>query len=91
MSEGLLFAKIAEPEMTTIKFNDHFHDQMGKMDRGHIEIIPQLWNLRPYDKMKGEITRIPRLLISCQKVREEIKDWGDYRKMPEETAEFLLI
>ena len=41
MSEDLLFAKIAEPEMTEINFNDHFHDRMGKVDREHIEVLPE--------------------------------------------------
>ena len=30
MSEDLLFAKISEPEMTVINFDDHFRDRMGK-------------------------------------------------------------
>ena len=34
MSEDLLFAKISEPEMTFINFDDHFRDKMGEMDRG---------------------------------------------------------
>ena len=46
MSEDLLFAKISEPEMTVIIFDDHFRDRMGKVDRGHIEVFPKLWNLR---------------------------------------------
>ena len=29
MSEDLLFAKISEPEMTVINFDDHFRDRMG--------------------------------------------------------------
>ena len=29
MSEDLLFGKIAEPEMTVVNFDDHFHDCMG--------------------------------------------------------------
>ena len=37
MSEDLLFAKISEPEMAVINFDDHFRDRMGKLDRGHIE------------------------------------------------------
>ena len=59
MSEDLLFAKISEPEMTVMNFDDHFRDRMGEVDRGHIEVFPKLWNLRPYDKTKGEVTRIP--------------------------------
>ena len=47
MSEDLLFAKIAEPEMTAVSFNDCFRDGMGKEDRGHTEVFPKLWNLRP--------------------------------------------
>ena len=61
MSEDLLFAKITEPEMTVISFDDHFRDRMGEVDRGYIEVLPKLWNLRPYDKTNGEVTRIPRL------------------------------
>ena len=74
MSEDLLFAKISEPEMTVINFDDHFRDRTGEVERGHIEVFPKLWNLRPYDKTNGEITRIPRLTAAYHKVREETKD-----------------
>ena len=84
MSEDLLFAKIVEPKMTVINFNDHFLDRMGEVERRHIEVFPKLWILRHYDKTNGEITRIPRLMASYQKVKEEMKDWGDYTKLPEE-------
>ena len=47
ISEDLLFAKIAEPDMTVVSFNDHLQDRMGEVDRGHIEVFPKLWNLRP--------------------------------------------
>ena len=76
MSEDLLFAKIAEPEETVINFDDHFRDCMGEVERGHIEVFPKLWNLRPYDKTNGEMTRVPRLTAAYHKVREETKDWG---------------
>ena len=33
MSEDLLFEKIAEPEMTVVKFDDHFRDRMGEVER----------------------------------------------------------
>ena len=72
-SEDLLFAEISEPEMTVVNFDDHFRDRMGEVDRGHIEVFPKLWNLRPYDKTNGEITRIPRLTAAYYKVREETK------------------
>ena len=91
MSEDLLFAKISEPEMTVINFDNHFRDRMGEIERGHIEVFPKLWNLRPYDKTNGEITRVPRLVAAYHKVREETKDWGDYEKLPEEIPEFPLI
>ena len=91
MSEDLLFAKISEPEMTVVNFDDHFRDRMGEVDRGHIEVFPKLWNLRPNDKTNGEITRIPRLTAAYHKVREETKIWGDHKKLPEEIPEFLLI
>ena len=52
MSEDLLFGKIAEPEMTVVNFDDHFRDRMGEVERGHIEVFPELWNLRPYDKTR---------------------------------------
>ena len=42
MSEDLLFAKISEPEMTVINFDDHFRDRMREVDRGHIEVFPKL-------------------------------------------------
>ena len=70
MSEDLLFAKISEPEMTVINFDDHFRDRMGEVERGHIEVFPKLWNLRPYDKTNDEITRVPRLTAEYPKVRE---------------------
>ena len=91
MSEDLLFAKISEPEMTVINFDDHFRDRMGEVERGHIEVFPKLWNLRPYDKTNGEMTRVPRLTPAYHKVREETKDWGDYEKLPEAIPEFPLI
>ena len=91
MSEDLLFAKISEPEMTVVKFDDQFRDRMGEVDRGHIEVFPELWNLRPYDKTNGEITKIPRLAAAYHKVREERKGWGDYKKLPEVISEFPLI
>ena len=37
MSEDLLFAKISEPEMTVVNFDDHFRDRMGEVDRGHLK------------------------------------------------------
>ena len=83
MSEDLLFAKISEPEMTVINFDDHFRDRMGEVERGHVEVFPKLWNLRPYDKTNGEITRVPRLTAAYHKVREGTKDWGDYERLPE--------
>ena len=91
MSEDLLFAKISEPEMTVINFDDHFRDRLGEVDRGHIEVFPKLWNLRPYDKTNGEVTRIPRLTAAYHKLREETKSWGDYKKLPEQIPEFPLI
>ena len=91
MGEDLLFGKIAEPEMTVVNFDDRFRDRMGEVERGHIEVFPKLWNLRPYDKTNDDITRIPRLTTAYHKVREETKDWGDYEKLPEEIPEFPLI
>ena len=91
MSEDLLFEKIAEPEMTVIIFDDHFRDRMGEVERVHIEVFPKLWNLRPYDKTNGEMTRVPRLTAAYHKVREETKDWGDYEKLTEAIPEFPLI
>ena len=78
MSEDLLFAKKSEPEMTVINFDDHFGDRMGEVERGHVEVFPKLWNLRPCDKTNGEITRVLRLTAAYHKVREGTKDWGDY-------------
>ena len=83
MSEDLLFTKISEPEMTVINFDDHFRDRMGEVERGQIEVFPKLWNLRPYDKTNGELTKVPRLTAAYHKVREVTKDWGDYEKLPE--------
>ena len=54
-------------------------------------MFPKLWNLRPYDKTNGEITRVPRLTAAYHKVREGRKDWGDYERLPETIPEFPLI
>ena len=88
MSDDLIFAKT---ETTVINFDDHFRDRMRELDRGHIEVFPRLWNLGPYVKTNGEVTRIPRLTASYHKLREETKGWGDYKKLPEEIPEFPLI
>ena len=91
MSEDLLFEKLSEPEMTVINFDDYFRDRMGEVERGHIEVFPKLWNLRPYDETNGETTRVRRPTAAYHKVREETKDWGDYEKLPEAIPEFPLI
>ena len=78
----------SEPERTVINFDDHVRDRMGEVERGHIEVFPKLWNLRPYDKTNGEITRMPRLTAAYHKVREDTKDWGDYEKLPDAIPEF---
>ena len=78
-------------ELMSEDFYDHFRDRMGEVDRGHIEVFPKLWNLKPYNKTNGEVTRIPRLTAAYHKLREETKGWGDYKKLPEEIPEFLLI
>ena len=87
MSEDLFFAKISEQEMTVINFDDQFRDRIGELDRGHIEVFPKLWNLRPDKKTNGEATRILLLMASSHKVREETKGWDDYKKLPEEIPE----
>ena len=56
-----------------------------------IEVFLKLWNLRPYDKTNGEITRTPRLTAAYHKLREETKGWGDYKKLPEDIPEFPLV
>ena len=91
MSEDWLFAKISEPEMTVINFDDHFRDRMGEVYRGKIEVLPKLWNQRRYDKTNGEVTRNPRLNATYHKISEETKGWGDYKKLPKEIPEFPLI
>ena len=91
MSEDLLFAKILEPDMTVVNFDDHFRDRMREVERGHIEVFSKLWNLRHCDKTKFEITRIPRLTAAYHKVREETNSWGDYKKLPDEIPEFPVI
>ena len=91
MSEDLQFAKISESEMTPKNFGDHFRDRMDEADKGHIEVFPKLWNLRLYNKMNSKITRIPRLMASYHRVREETKGWGDYKKLLEEKPELPLI
>ena len=87
MKEDSLFAKISETEMTAINFDDQLRNGMGEVDRGHIEAFPKLWNLRPYNKTNGEITRTPNLMASYHKAREETKGWGEYKQLPEETPE----
>ena len=57
------------------------------MERGHIELFSKLWNLRPYDKTNGEVTKISRLMASYHNVKEETKDWSDYKKLPEDIPE----
>ena len=47
MREDLLFPKISEPEMMVVHFDDHVRDRMGGRDKGHVEVFPKLWNLRP--------------------------------------------
>ena len=56
-----------------------------------IRSVQKLWNLRPYDKINGETTKIPRLMVPCQEARTETEDWRDYRRLPEEITEFPLI
>ena len=77
--------------MTVINFDDHFRDRMVEVDKGHIKILPKLWNLKPYDETNGEVTRIPRLTEAYHKLREETKGWSDYKNLPEEIPEFSLI
>ena len=42
ISEDLLFAKISEPEITIVNFDDQIRHRMGEKDRGHIEVFPKL-------------------------------------------------
>ena len=84
-------AALGAEAFEVVNIDDHFRDRMGEVNRGHIEVLPKLWNLRPYDKTNGEITRIPRLTAAYHKVREETKGWDDYKKLPEEIPEFPLI
>ena len=63
---------------------------MGEVDRGHIEVFPNLWNLRPYNKTNGEVTRNRRLTAAYHKLREETKGWGDYKKLSEEILSSLF-
>ena len=79
MNKDLLFAKIAEPDMTAVNFHNHFRDRMCEVDRGHLKVFPKLWNLRPYDKNNVEKTRNPRLLASYQKVMKSTEDWCGYK------------
>ena len=72
MSEEFLFAKIAEPDMTALNFNNHFRDRMGELDKGH-----------PYGKTNGEITKISRLIVSYQKIRKGNDDRGVHEKVHE--------
>ena len=38
-----------------ISFDGHFRDRMGEVERGHIEVFPKLWNLRPYIKRNNRL------------------------------------
>ena len=40
LSEDLLYAKIAEPDM--VNFKNHFRDRKGKMGSRHLEVLPKL-------------------------------------------------
>ena len=91
MSEDLLFGKISEPELTAVRFDDHFRDRMGEVERGHLEVFPKFWSLRPYGKTNSQMTRIPVLMASHHKVKEETYGWGDYKKLTEEKPELPLI
>ena len=71
MSEEYLFAKIAEPDMTALNFNNHFRDRMGELNKGH-----------PYGKTNGEITNISRLIVSYKKVRKGNDGRGVHEKVP---------
>ena len=56
LSEDLLFAKIAEPDMTAVILINHFfRDCLGVKVRGHLEVFPKLWISRPYDKLAKQI------------------------------------
>ena len=77
--------------MTAVNFNNLFHNRMGKVDRGHLEVLPMLWNLKSYDKTNGGITRNHQLAAPYQQRRKETEDWGDYKRKPEDAPEFPLI
>ena len=64
---------------------------MGEAERGHIEVYQKLWNLRTYDKTKGEMTRNPRVLPAYQGMKKETEDWDDFKKLPEEISQFPPI
>ena len=91
MSKDLLFGKVAEPCVAAMNFKNHLRHRMGEVDRGNLEVILRIWNLRPYHKSNGEITRIPRLIASYQKVRKKTEDLGDHMRLPEEIPEFSQI
>ena len=55
MSDCLLFAKISEPEITVVNFDDQFCDHMGEVDRVFIDLFPRFCKLRPYDMTNGEV------------------------------------
>ena len=59
MSKNFRFAKISEPEMTAVRFDDHFRDRVGEVEKEHIEVFPKLLNC--------EMTRIPLLMASHTK------------------------
>ena len=70
---------------------DEEQSESYRDDLINLEVFPKLWNLRPYDKTNGELTRVPRLTAAYHKVREGTKDWGDYEKLPKTIPEFPLI
>ena len=63
MSEDLLFAKMSEPEMMVVNFDDHFCDRMGEVDRGHTEVFLKLWNQGP---MTRQMARSQEFLDSLR-------------------------
>ena len=85
MSEDLLFAKISEPEMTVINLTITS------------VILWEKWTSRcsqnsvTSGRMNGEIMRNLRRKATYNKVREETKCWGDYKKLPEEIPDIPLI
>ena len=89
--QNVAVGKIVDPELITINFNAHFCDRIGDVDRGHIEVLSKLLNLRSFIKTDGKVTRTRRLLTTFQRIRKETEDENDLKELLEEMPEYEIF